>query len=199
MDGLAPKTISNEVLPAMITLSADPDHTVRSQVLLTMGKLVLNLSSEKDFDKIGLQFDSFFSDPNRVYAYETLKLLSSIIPKVDATFRDKYILPKLYNIGKENNSNTNISDRKEIANLLFNAYKALNGCLLTKSQIITFIKPGLENLLNDCDVAGDVNFKNTLTRMLKDINAAVPTEKKEEKKFGSKLLTGGFSFGKKRQ
>jgi hypothetical protein len=122
------KTISAKVLPVIVTLSADPDAAVREETINALGTLVLNLSNPKDMDKVAIQFNQYFSDSNRDYAHQMLKLLAKIIPKVDAGFREKYILRKLFEVGKENNMNPNNNDRKQTAVELFDCYRALNGC-----------------------------------------------------------------------
>ena len=57
------------------------------------------------------------------------------------------ILMKLYQVGKDNNETTNTQDRQRVAQLLFDAYRALNGCLLSKNQITKFIYPGMNIIL----------------------------------------------------
>lgn len=128
MEGLDANIISTKVLPIIVTLSSDPDSSVREETIQTLGTLVLNLSNPKDMDKVAIQFNQYFSDPNREFTHQLLKLLSKIIPKVDAGFREKYILKKLFEIGKENNHNLQINDRKQTAQELFDCYRALNGC-----------------------------------------------------------------------
>jgi len=91
---------------------------------------------------------------------------------VEPYFRDQFALKKLNQIGKDNNSVTDLEDRRTVAMLLFDCYRALNGCLLTRDSISNYILPGLEMLEQDCEVLNDNSIKNSVNSCSKNFLTA---------------------------
>lgn len=172
MDAISSAAIAVRIFPAMITLSTDPDDSIRMQVVKTMGKLVMDIDETKEFDKVEQQFEAFFSDSNEDIRFECLKQLNFIIPSVDPYFRDKYILRKLFQIGRDNLNNANSNNtgtRQRVAMMLFEGYNALGGCTLDKSVLSQFVIPGLTNLERDSRVAiSDPSVRASIKRMLRE-------------------------------
>lgn len=168
MDALDSNTISTRLMKALVTMSTDPERNVRISAIQGLGRLALNISAQGDLDRLGLQFDNFFASPDYEIRYEALKIYSQIIPKVETYFRDQYILKKLVKVGSENNLKSDQSDRKRTALLLFDCYRALNGCVLTRDAVSKYIIGGLEMLERDCHLLNDSTHK-TVNDMIRDM------------------------------
>lgn len=168
MDVLDSNAISTRVLKSLITMSTDPERSVRISALQGLGRLALYLSANADFDRLGLQFDNFFVSPDAEIRYEALKIYSQIIPKVETYFRDQYILKRLVKVGTENNLKSDQDDRKRTALLLFDCYRALNGCVLTRDAVSKYIVVGLELLERDGHLLSDSVHK-TVNDMIRDM------------------------------
>jgi hypothetical protein len=168
MNVLDSATIANRLLAALSTMSTDPEKNVRLSAIHGLGVLATNISENSDFDKLSMQFENFFNSPERDIFYESLKTYSHIIPKVEKYYRDQYILKKLVKIGSENNLNANQEDRRKVAQLLFDCYRALNGCVLSKESVQKYILNGLEMLERDCDLLNDSTRKH-VSDMIRDL------------------------------
>jgi hypothetical protein len=168
-------TLMQRILPCVTTLSTDEEGTVQLTALKALSTIILNVDREGDFDKLTAQFDHFFQQHEKhpeVY-HETLRILARIIPKVEPYFRDQFALKKLVEIGRENNTAQDDEERKTVALLLFDCYRALNGCLLTRDAIQNYILGGLEMLDADCEMFNDNSMRNSVRGMLKDLRNAV--------------------------
>jgi hypothetical protein len=183
MEVLDASTISTRVMKALVTLSADPERTIRLAAINGLGKLATNITAPADFDKLSVQFDNFFSNRDPEIKHEALKIFSHIIPQVEAYFRDQYILQKLTKIGTENNLNPDQEDRKKTALLLFDCYRALNGCVLTRDAVSKYIIGALEMLEKDAELLGGSTHK-TISDMIRDLKRGIdpnyipPSDKK---------------------
>ena len=82
-------------------------------------------------------------------------------------FRDQYVLKKLVKLGSENNLKANHDDRK-VAALLFDCYRALNVCVLTRDIVSKYILNGLEMLERDCELLSE-SIRKQVSDMIKDL------------------------------
>lgn len=168
-------TLMQHIMPCIATLSSDVDVAVQLAALRALGTMTLNVDREVDFDRLAAQYEHFFLQrtTNPEAFREALRIMARIIPKVEAYFRDQFALRKLVQIGRDNNVNEKLEDRKTVTLLLFDCYRALNGCLLTRDAIQTYILVGLEMLDADCEVLNDNSVRNSVRGMLKDLKNAV--------------------------
>lgn len=175
MEAVDSKSIAVRIFPAMLTLASDPDKDIRLNVLRGLGDLVVNIQESKDFDKVGNQFEQFMQDGNREIVHEGLRVYAKIIPQVDAYFRDTYILKRIYQTADENNKNPDQKDRKIIASILLDCFRALDGVPTKKDNIAQYILPGLVLLENDAKVLLDPSVRGNIKRMINELRAVVPS------------------------
>jgi hypothetical protein len=90
--GFTPDEITSNVLPALLTLSSDPERKVRMGALKPLVTLTLLLPNETTLSKVSASLDSFLNDSNYKTAVEVVKNFASIIPNVTNKFRDRCIL-----------------------------------------------------------------------------------------------------------
>lgn len=177
-DSVDADVISNKILASMLKLAIDPDKDVRWSVLVRLNRLIPQITEDKDLNTLMVIFDHFFNDQNKDIYRQALEVLGSIIPIIDTKFRDNYILKKLFTIGKENNLNKDNKEKSQIAILLFNSYRATNGGRMSKKQIIQTIYPGLQMLLTDADSVQDSNLKQSVQKLMSDLERSIPELKK---------------------
>ena len=169
--------IKKRVLPALITLSTDVDRNVRLSVVKPLGTLAMNTHDPQVNEKIGNQFEMILSENAtfHVLLLEVVQNFKRVIPHVSSSFRDNSILPSLLKLAKNNNSNRTNKNRAEMAEALFDAYRAFDGCLITPEAIQNYILPGLKFVGNDAEYVGP-RYKRALQTMLKDMEKVVTPE-----------------------
>jgi hypothetical protein len=168
-------TLMQRVLPCVSTLVTDNENVVQLEALRALGTMTLNIDRDEDFDLVAAQYDQFFEnrEKNPEAYHQLLTIFAKIIPKVEPYFRDNYALKKLGEAGKVNNETEDKDERKAITQLLFECYRALNGCLLTREAIQSHILGGLEMLEVDAEAVNDTAIRNSVRGMLKDLRNAV--------------------------
>lgn len=189
-DSVDAEVISYKILSSMLKLAIDPDKDVRWSVLVRLNRLIPQITEDKDLNTLMMIFDHFFNDQNKDIYRQALEVLGSIIPIIDPKFRDNYILKKLFTIGKENNLSKDTKERAQIAVLLFNSYRATNGGRISKKQIIQNIYPGLQMLLTDAEACQDSNLKQSVQKLMSDLERSIPELKKPSM---SESFTGQIS------
>eukprot|EP01104_Vermistella_antarctica_P009958 TRINITY_DN2626_c0_g1_i1.p1 TRINITY_DN2626_c0_g1~~TRINITY_DN2626_c0_g1_i1.p1 ORF type:complete len:1221 (+),score=334.34 TRINITY_DN2626_c0_g1_i1:256-3918(+) len=164
--------VVKRILPALITLSNDMDKVVRFHSVQPLGAVAVSVSEDQILEKVNTQFDLIMDDSSAAISGEVVLTFGQIIPNVKANFRDAYLLPKLVEMTKLNNHNKDTTGRTEMAQRLFESYRAFNGCLLSAGVIRDGILPGLKYLLKDASLL-DPSYKAMIQSMIKDMTAAL--------------------------
>ncbi len=87
------------------------------------------------------------------------------------------ILSTLIKVTENNNSNKKESERREVANALFEAYRAFNGVRMNKETTQQFIR-GLKALQRDVDLLGQ--NRSLLGMMVSDMEKALQSANRQE-------------------
>jgi len=172
--------VSHRVVPSLITLSSDPDKLVRSACIQAFGTVVITLEDQNVMDKIQHQLVSFISDGTHLTKVEIAKTFTNIIPHVQAKYRDHFILPTLVDIVKKNSENTNTYQRGELAQFLFEAFRACNGCQIEEDITREYVLPGLKQLQYEAQFS-DPTSKSMIVALITDMEGskqAAPVESK---------------------
>ncbi|KAF0974291.1 hypothetical protein FDP41_006901 [Naegleria fowleri] len=184
---LSSDVLSATVLPALITLASDMEAEIKVKAVRGLGKLACNLNEVADFDKLATQIESILETRDRTMFKEILIMFSKIIPEVESYFRDFFIIKKLVWLGKQNNLNSDLRDRRDTAGYILDNYRALNGCMLT-DDIIDQIIEGLDYLSKDCELITDSSVASFVSQMKEELEHILEQHAKEENK-GSTLIS----------
>jgi len=177
------KEISNRVLPALITLSTDPDQSVRFNTIKVFGDLASHSKQDALLEKIAVPFDSFLDGSSQKSTIEVIKTFARIAPAVTTKFRESFLAPKLLDIARNIGSTNNDSNKREIALTLFETYRAFSGISMHTEAITNHIIPGLQCLLDNSHYL-DTSYQSLLTTMINELTAKTisPEKKKEDAK-----------------
>ena len=80
--------VVKRVLPALVTLSADPDPAVRLEAIQALGLVAVNVEDPIVLEKVKTQFESFIEDDSHNHRVTITKVFTNMIPHVQAHFRD---------------------------------------------------------------------------------------------------------------
>jgi hypothetical protein len=209
---LSSDEISKKIVPALATLGADPDKIVRIYIIRAYGNLAVNVDDPFVLEKVGTQLSTFFEDDRHSTRIELAKIFIQMIPTVSPKFRDHcifmihfltlffpVILPRLTQLtSKLVSATANATEQKDLAKLLFECFRALNGTVTELEPVQEFLN-GLRSLSESKLL--DSTYKTMMDSMTADMEQLVykltdhPQDKqtKPQANFG---LWGGFDFKK---
>jgi len=183
-----------KILPALITLSHDPDAGVRNNCIDPLANIAVNSPNDDTLDKLTGAFDKMLEDDTYKTRLGAVHALAHIIPQLTLKlkFRDTYILPKLVEQARRNSVNvSNPEQKRDMSNALFEAFRTLvSSASLNKEAIEDYVLPGLKLLLIDGGVPMDTTFKTMVQSMISDMdstnnNATSTTSSSSEKENSS--------------
>ena len=122
-----------------------------------------------------MQFSNLIEDKVHAVHCEVVKTFEHIIPDVVSRFRESCIIPKLLFFAGFNNKQKTPQLRRELAECLFAAYRALNGLVIDAQIVKRYVIPGLNALLNDAPMM-ESSFKTKLSAMISTMEVAVSEE-----------------------
>ncbi|KAF2070402.1 hypothetical protein CYY_008272 [Polysphondylium violaceum] len=164
-----PEQISSSIIPSLITLSTDPDRTVRFVCLGTFAVAVSNLIDPSAIERVAISIDKILEDKNHQLEIEFVKSMVKIIPTVNPRFRDSFILPRLVELSRKNNHNPSNEHRREMSQNLFDATRAyLSISNAPRDLIQEQILPITKMLLNDAQLH-DTSFKSMVQSLISDV------------------------------
>ncbi|EFA80709.1 hypothetical protein PPL_06295 [Heterostelium album PN500] len=91
----SPQQISNTIVPSLITMSTDPDRTVRMVCIGALSIVLSQLSEDNAIEKIAIAFEKILDDKNHNLEVEFVQSITKIIPTVKPRYRDSFFLPKI--------------------------------------------------------------------------------------------------------
>ena len=137
---------SAKVVPAIVTLVSDPDITVRSAAILSLGRLITECKVREVRDKARLTLETIAKDPQGVPPALALPLVSTlafIAPNCPQNYIEDVIATQLTGI----TSSALQQGRKiDLLSALVEAYSVLVYCPLSNQCVSGVLLPGLKNL-----------------------------------------------------
>uniref|UniRef100_A0A2R8MFW8 RAB11 binding and LisH domain, coiled-coil and HEAT repeat containing n=1 Tax=Callithrix jacchus TaxID=9483 RepID=A0A2R8MFW8_CALJA len=128
--GVNETLVAQRVVPALITLSSDPEI-------------------------VKMQLASFLEDPQYQDQHslhtEIIKTFGRVGPNAEPRFRDEFVIPHLHKLALVNNLQIVDSKRLDIATHLFEAYSALSCCFISEDLMVNHFLPGLRCLRTDME------------------------------------------------
>ncbi|KAJ8272746.1 hypothetical protein GJAV_G00092960 [Gymnothorax javanicus] len=153
--GVNETLVAQRVVPALITLSSDPEISVRISTIPAFGTIMETVTQKELQERVKMQLASFLEDPQyqdqHALHMEVIRTFGRVGPNADPKFRDEFVLPHLHKLALSNNSQTVESKRIDIATQLFDAYSALSCCFISEEWLVIHFLPGLRCLRIDME------------------------------------------------
>ncbi|KAM8881921.1 RAB11-binding protein RELCH homolog isoform 1-T1 [Synchiropus picturatus] len=153
--GVNETLVAQRVVPALITLSSDPEISVRISTIPAFGTIMETVTQKELLERVKMQLASFLEDPQYQDQHslhmEIIRTFGRVGPNAEPRFRDDFVLPHLHKLALANNSQTVESKRIDIATQLFEAYSALSCCFISEEVMVNHFLPGLRCLRADME------------------------------------------------
>ncbi|XP_041103218.1 RAB11-binding protein RELCH homolog isoform X2 [Polyodon spathula] len=153
--GVNETLVAQRVVPALITLSSDPEISVRIATIPAFGTIMETVTQKELLERVKMQLASFLEDPQyqdqHSLQMEIIKTFGRVGPNAEPRFRDEFVLPHLHKLALGNNMQTVESKRQDIAMQLFEAYSALSCCFISEELMVNHFMPGLRCLRTDME------------------------------------------------
>ncbi|CAL9160768.1 uncharacterized protein LOC103980791 isoform X1 [Musa acuminata AAA Group] len=160
------KAASTHVLPALVTLGSDPNLNVKYASIEAFGAVAQHFKNDMIVDKIRIQMDAFLEDGSHEATITVVRALLVAVPHTTDRLRE-YLLSKIFQLTCMPSHGNDITHRREKANVLCEAVRALDATDLPATSIRDFLVPTIQNLLKDLD-ALDPAHKEALEIILKE-------------------------------
>ncbi|KAF3703486.1 LisH domain and HEAT repeat-containing protein KIAA1468 -like protein [Channa argus] len=153
--GVNETLVAQRVVPALITLSSDPEISVRISTIPAFGTIMETVTQKELLERVKMQLASFLEDPQYQDQHslhmEIIRTFGRVGPNAEPRFRDDFVLPHLHKLALANNSQAVESKRIDIATQLFEAYSALSCCFISEEVMVNHFLPGLKCLRADME------------------------------------------------
>uniref|UniRef100_A0A7N6BUN7 LisH domain-containing protein n=1 Tax=Anabas testudineus TaxID=64144 RepID=A0A7N6BUN7_ANATE len=153
--GVNETLVAQRVVPALITLSSDPEISVRISTIPAFGTIMETVTQKELLERVKMQLASFLEDPQYQDQHslhmEIIRTFGRVGPNAEPRFRDEFVLPHLHKLALANNSQAVESKRSDIATQLFEAYSALSCCFISEEVMVNHFLPGLRCLRTDME------------------------------------------------
>uniref|UniRef100_A0A4W4GJ97 LisH domain and HEAT repeat-containing protein KIAA1468 n=1 Tax=Electrophorus electricus TaxID=8005 RepID=A0A4W4GJ97_ELEEL len=153
--GVNETLVAQRVVPALITLSSDPEISVRISTIPAFGTIMETVTQRELLERVKMQLASFLEDPQYQDQHslhmEIIKTFGRVGPNAEPRFRDEFVLPHLHKLAMVNNMQTVEQKRMDVASQLFEAYSALSCCFISEEVMLNHFLPGLRCLRSDME------------------------------------------------
>ncbi|XP_053322112.1 RAB11-binding protein RELCH isoform X1 [Spea bombifrons] len=153
--GVNETLVAQRVVPALITLSSDPEISVRIATIPAFGTIMETVTQRELLERVKMQLASFLDDPQYQDQHslqtEIIRTFGRVGPNAEPKFRDEFVLPHLHKLAMVNNQQSVDSKRLDIATCLFEAYSALSCCFISEDILVNQFLPGLRCLRVDME------------------------------------------------
>ncbi|KAF3829778.1 hypothetical protein GH733_001729 [Mirounga leonina] len=147
--GMSEALVDKRVAPALVTLSSDPEFSVRIATIPAFGTIMETVIQRELLERVKMQLASFLEDPQYQDQYslhtEIIKTFGRVGPNAEPRFRDEFVIPHLHKLALVNNLQIVDSKRLDIATHLFEAY------IISEDLMVNHFLPGLRCLRTDME------------------------------------------------
>ncbi|XP_070077226.1 RAB11-binding protein RELCH isoform X5 [Equus caballus] len=181
--GMSEALVDKRVAPALVTLSSDPEFSVRIATIPAFGTIMETVIQRELLERVKMQLASFLEDPQYQDQYslhtEIIKTFGRVGPNAEPRFRDEFVIPHLHKLALVNNLQIVDSKRLDIATHLFEAYSALSCCFISEDLMVNHFLPGLRCLRIDMEHLSP-EHEVILTSMIKECEQKVENKTVQE-------------------
>ncbi|XP_031235549.1 RAB11-binding protein RELCH isoform X1 [Mastomys coucha] len=153
--GVNETLVAQRVVPALITLSSDPEISVRIATIPAFGTIMETVIQRELLERVKMQLASFLEDPQYQDQHslhtEVIRTFGRVGPNAEPRFRDEFVIPHLHKLALVNNLQIVDSKRLDIATHLFEAFSALSCCFISEDLMVNHFLPGLRCLRTDME------------------------------------------------
>ncbi|XP_038652465.1 RAB11-binding protein RELCH homolog isoform X3 [Scyliorhinus canicula] len=181
--GVNETLVAQRVVPALITLSSDPEISVRIATIPAFGTIMETVTQRELLERVKMQLASFLEDPQyhdqHSLQMEIIKTFGRVGPNAEPKFRDEFVLPNLHKLAISNNQQAVDTKRLDIAIQLFEAYSALSCCFISEELMVCHFLPGLKCLRIDMEHLSP-EHEVILSSMIKECELKVENKSVQE-------------------
>lgn len=146
------KRMSQQALPALVTLGSDPNVEVKHSSIAALGAVALHFKDETIVEKVRIQMDSYLEDGSQEAALAVIRALTAAVPVTTSRLRD-YLLQKLsFFCSLPLGGNIHSSRKQEWLEAICGAIRALDSTELSTSGVQTYLLPVIQALLKEPDL-----------------------------------------------
>ncbi|KAL1450408.1 hypothetical protein WDU94_002779 [Cyamophila willieti] len=142
--------LTTKIVPALVTLSSDPDVTVKTATIPVFGSLLLNQTKKEVQDKTYFQLQTFLSDEslleNHAAQVTLISTLGRIAPASLAWFREDAIAPQLCSWASSLPLLQSSTRKQDVLLALLDAYSNVLYTSLSPNTINSYMLPGLRRV-----------------------------------------------------
>uniref|UniRef100_A0A663FFV5 RAB11 binding and LisH domain, coiled-coil and HEAT repeat containing n=1 Tax=Aquila chrysaetos chrysaetos TaxID=223781 RepID=A0A663FFV5_AQUCH len=153
--GVHETLVAQRVVPALITLSSDPEISVRIATIPAFGTIMETVTQRELLERVKMQLASFLEDPQYQDQHslhtEIIKTFGRQFQIFIPIFTFTVVIPHLHKLALVNNQQSVDSKRLDIATHLFEAYSALSCCFISEDLMVNHFLPGLKCLRTDME------------------------------------------------
>lgn len=144
---LSTTDVTGRILPALITMANDSDINVRCDVIAIFGELTIMMQDANTVGRITAQLESFIAEsPKFKTVQQLIKTYGKILPSIPPGFRDSFVLKQLVRLSKYTADEEDSKRQKELAEGMFDTFRALNGMSIGRDALRNHVVPGLKHL-----------------------------------------------------
>ncbi|XP_020018003.2 RAB11-binding protein RELCH isoform X2 [Castor canadensis] len=181
--GMSEALVDKRVAPALVTLSSDPEFSVRIATIPAFGTIMETVIQRELLERVKMQLASFLEDPQYQDQHslhtEIIKTFGRVGPNAEPRFRDEFVIPHLHKLALVNNLQIVDSKRLDIATHLFEAYSALSCCFISEDLMVNHFLPGLRCLRTDMEHLSP-EHEVILSSMIKECEQKVENKNVQE-------------------
>ncbi|XP_012819764.1 RAB11-binding protein RELCH homolog isoform X2 [Xenopus tropicalis] len=181
--GMSESLVDKRVAPALVTLSSDPEFSVRIATVPAFGTIMETVTQRELLERVKMQLASFLEDPQYQDQHslqtEIIRTFGRVGPNAEPRFRDDFVLPHLHKLSFVNNQQSVDSKRLDIATHLFEAYSALSCCFISEELMMNHFLPGLRCLRTDMEQLSP-EHEVILSSMIKECEQKVENKTVQE-------------------
>lgn len=111
--------------------------------------------------------------------HSLISLTDQLIPVCPDGFRDKVLLPWLYQLAEMSNSLPNLSQRTRLADRLFALFSTAAYSVQLEESLLLWLVPGLDRVRLDLIEAGDVRRSHEVEQLLNDLYSRIKADESE--------------------
>ncbi|KAK4315518.1 hypothetical protein Pmani_013261 [Petrolisthes manimaculis] len=191
LSALPEAQVSARVLPALVTLATDPDHTVRAATLPPLATTLTTTTTPQVEDKVWLQMEMLCDDHGTADSLELQLALPHTCCLLAHTQHTRlihhFLLPRMCRVcvsGGERVGGT-------LGAAMLEAYAALTSCHLPDHVVAHFVLPPLNQLQK---TLGPTSFEHmeTITDLIKEYNLRAQASLGLERRKSTLSLTGSL-------
>lgn len=170
--------VTGRILPSLITMANDTDINVRCDVIAIFGELTIMIQDANTVGRITAQLESFIAEsPKFKTVQQLIKTYGKILPSIPPGFRDSFVLKQLVRLAKYTADEEDSKRQKELAEGLFDTFRALNGMSIGRDALRNHVVPGLKHLQKTGDVLPTEkrNIVNNMINVMEQLTSGSST------------------------